>query len=306
MKRFLTILLAVFLTGCSTASPAPDPTEVPVPMTSASVTEITDGSQPVPTTELPVIPTVPPADDPESMAKRFLCDVLVPNYGISQDVTFEQVSEGGLGEVLPPPSAAEGIISAVVRDFTGDDTPELVTVREKDWSYILDSYTLLDDGYALSGTYTICTGDDMTLHFPKVSIRDGHILVRQNWFAVPGYSRYGNGLTILGVSQHGFSVQGDFWGSRYPGNLFLSVDSHDFTYEENSDTYDSIDFCRTAAEALDTLNMKYSALSAGWMDDGSFGIRILFDDEEEVFRVDQDSEGISRFVDSSGLDVLLN
>ena len=106
------------------------------------------------TTEKPEIPTVPPADDPESLAKRFISEVLVLNYGVSESVTFEQVDLDGSGNALPPPKVSEGLISAVIRDFTGDGTPELVTVREQDWSYIIDTYTLLDDGYALGGTHT--------------------------------------------------------------------------------------------------------------------------------------------------------
>lgn len=306
MKRFLTVLLAMVFTGCGSIPPPPEPTDPSTQETAATVADIVTEPQPITTTEKPEIPTVPPADDPESLAKRFISEVLVPNYGVSESVTFEQVDLDGSGNALPPPKASEGLISAVIRDFTGDGTPELVTVREQDWSYIIDTYTLLDDGYALGGTHTICTGYDASLYFPEVAIKDDHILVRQSWVGVPGYSRYGNGLTILGVTDHGFKVQGDFWGARYPGELSFSVNSRDFTYEEGSDTYDPIDFCQTAAETLDGLGMKWSGLTGGWRDDGGFGIDITFDGEENVFRFDQDSEGNCKFVDYTGLGALIN
>ena len=304
MKRFLIVIFAAFLTGCSAESAQPTTTLVQTTVQTAKDT--TTAAQSETTTEIPVIPTVPPADDPESLAKQFILDVLIPNYGVSENVTFKQVDLDGTGEALPPPKASDGLISAVIRDFTGDNVPELLTVREQEWSYIIDAYFMLDDGYALGGTYTICAGNDTTLFFPKVSIKDDHILVRQSWIGVPGYSRYGNGLTILGVSGHGFKVQGDFWGSRYPGTLSFSVNSQDFTYEENSEGYDSIDFCRTTAEALDALGMKWFDLSGGWRDDGGFGIDIAFDNEENVFLFDQDSEGSCKFIDYTNFGTLIS
>ena len=173
--RFLTaLLLALALTGCSAQpDPAqPSATEAPAVQETEALTEAPAETEAV-------------TETPEEAAYRFIRDELVPKYGLAEpNAVFAQrkLTDDGFSEWQQLPDSVQGIHSAVLRDFNGDGTLEMVIVRIEGMKLICEVYVLVGDTYTLRGSLPT-TYRETNLDFaPGIFLQDD-LLVLQNTFA---------------------------------------------------------------------------------------------------------------------------
>ncbi|MCR4643944.1 MAG: hypothetical protein K5695_00855 [Oscillospiraceae bacterium] len=244
-KILAAMLCALTLTGCSTQTATSAPTEpVTEPMTEATAAA-TETADTVPIAEIPAPPQL------SEKAAAWHYDALVPQYGLSELTSYE--------EEQVPPGSAQGIVSAVERDFTEDGTPDLLVVRQDAQACILDLYTPMDDSYTLSDSYTCCMAENTPAPIVSISAQDSLLLVStitktecENGDPDTHYRRYAVLIAADGTFVETAVLQ--FVSKKLPGdnqrtdNYYINGKLQTFT----ADNYHE-QFIQTAQASLDAL-----------------------------------------------------
>ncbi|MBP0973025.1 MAG: hypothetical protein J5851_03870 [Oscillospiraceae bacterium] len=194
VKALAALLCILTLTGCSTQTDTSAPTE-PVTETAAETEALTGPETEAPTET--VIPAPPPLSE---KAAAWLYDTLVPQYGLSGLTSYDAAQ--------PTPKSAQGVVSALERDFTGDGTPDLLIVRQDAQACILDLYTPTGESYALADSCTCLAAENTPAPVVSLSVHDSLLLVstttdngHKNDDPAPYYQRY----TVLSAADGSFA-----------------------------------------------------------------------------------------------------
>ncbi|MCR4644953.1 MAG: hypothetical protein K5695_06035 [Oscillospiraceae bacterium] len=145
-------------------------------------------------------------------AMRYLREELIPEYGMSDLSAFRAIGDGA---VLPPPDAAQGILSAVAYDFTADGKPDLLTVRQENFACILDLYTPAGKTYEPYASYICCTGDSTHAPWVHVYTQDDRIIIRSEITGISTDFAWYDTLTVLHAENGSFTE-----------DAVLALDSH--------------------------------------------------------------------------------
>ena len=216
-KTYIFLLLTLVLTGCNAPS---DSTVFTEPVTETeTVSELqTEATTDFQTeeisesyTETETIPDtqaetdVPTAlTDASKTAYTYIRDELIPLYGLSDLQPFASICwDYNAPEVgaLAPPAETQGIISAVTADVTGDDSPELLTIRADGLDYVLEWYSMDGETVNLLGSYSVSGGGATAFVTPIISLKNGRVIVYTDFLILPGCSRYGNETIVLGIEE---------------------------------------------------------------------------------------------------------
>ncbi len=286
MKRIIVIplLLALVLTGCSVPADSTVSTE-PVteietaselqtePKSETQTEEVTESlteteAETIPDTEMET--DVPAAlTDVQKTAYTYIRDELIPLYGISDLQSYPSICwDYSAPEVgaLAPPAETQGIISAVTADMTGDAIPELLTVRSDGLDYVLEWYSIDGETVTLLDDYSISGGGATAFVTPKISLKNGRVIVYTEYLILPGCSRYGNETIVLGIEEGAVSELCSMGGSRSPGSVGFHVKGlGDLSFSlSESDDGEHPDVEKKAMDELEFAGVEAASIYAGW------------------------------------------
>lgn len=229
---------------------------------------------------------------------------LIPAYGLSDMDGFDKY--GSQNETYleqPIPKSTQGIISAQISDFNADGIEECILLRAEEGAYILELYNsdcIRKDSFEI---WNFPPGECMITNTFTVSVIDHRIVISQQWYGLPGFSRYGTETVILSAAPDGFSNQLQFGGSRYPGYCDLHVNSESVIGDEDMDGEDFAEIRTMLETTLAAIDIEYDSMRFGWdvLEDLSYGIEVDFSEDAQLLFDFGYSDDLFHFVDHTAL-----
>ncbi len=229
---------------------------------------------------------------------------LIPAYGLSDMGGFDKY--GSQNETYleqPIPKSTQGIISAQISDFNADGIEECILLRAEEGAYILELYNsdcIRKDSFEI---WSFPPGEGMITNTFTISVIDHRIVISQQWYGLPGFSRYGTETVILSVSSDGFNNQLEFSGGRHPGYCYLHVNSESVEGNEDMGGEDFAAIRTTLETELAAIDMGYDAIRFGWdvLEDLSYGIEVDFSEDAQLLFDFGYSGELLHFVDHTAL-----
>ena len=230
----------------------------------------------------------------EKAAYAFVRDVLIPQYGLSDQAAYPDVDWDKTNAAQMPPKSTQGIVSAVTEQFGGSDL--LVTVRAEDWSLLLDFYEPDGDSFRQTDSYTVYTYDRTWVPTPHIRRQGDLIVCSYEWMYVPGCSHYGNSYVFLRIKDGKAEPVCTLESGRHPGNEVFSVNGSEISAAEGEMDYAETE--RLACEALDAAGVNYRSLSNGWGSERSgllYGLQFELLNYKTIVQMLTDDNGNSIF-----------
>lgn len=220
-------------------------------------------------TEAETIPDTEMETDVQKTAYTYIRDELIPLYGISDLQSYPSICwDYNAPEVgaLAPPAETQGLISAVTADMTGDANPELLTVRSDGLDYVLEWYSIDGETVTLIDHYSVSGGGATAFVTPKISLKNGRVIVYTEYLILPGCNRYGNETIVLGIEEGAVSELCSMGGSRSPGSVGFHVKGlGDLSFNlSESDDGDHPDVEKKAMDELEFAGVEAVSVYAGW------------------------------------------
>lgn len=230
----------------------------------------------------------------EKIYYDFIKNELAEKYGISDLAGFKNLGDKSLINDIP--EETQGIISAVIQDFNNDDKKELLIIYQKEHDYMIECY---DSSFELLDTYNAGSFNERKGLSLDVSMISDRIVIKNSWIIAPGFSAYGNNISVLSLYNNKFNEDIVFGGARHPGYEHLYINDEDLHASE-SDGLDYDYVSGRISEELNKLNIKSKNIVTGWGVDINYGVQADFEDSNLVME-DYYNNGLDFFRDYTGL-----
>ena len=142
-------------------------------------------------------------------------------------------------------------------------------ISSKDYRFDLDFYRITDDTCLMIGGYSIEGGRSVD-NVPKISFKNGKVIVENEYMILPGCSHYGNSVTVLSTTDGCVETLCELSGYRSPGTIALHVEDSngtDATAMGPEDDNDHPDIEQAAMQCLQDAGLDPVSAHAGWSEE---------------------------------------
>ena len=201
-------------------------------------------------------------------AHKFIYDELVPKYGLSQKIYFENINWTYL-EVHDYPDNVQGILSVPYLD-----DKSFIIARLEARSMFLDYYVANGNAFDFVNSiklYDFNSKTDIT-SFKLYTCGEDKIIYSYHYTSPPAGSTYGTHFGVIEITSSGISENLKICGLRNPGTTMIAVDSQEWSCKESEELdYSSIK--DEITKKLKDLNIDgCTNIEVGWIGDCMYGV----------------------------------